>query len=343
MNEGDICLEFGERKCVSWRVILAGLAVLSGTAIGADLSAWRWRQSLEIAGPGQVKIELPAETLDAVPLLGPEIDISEWTYRKEVQIKESGIQELELDLEILVHARPDLADVRLLQAGHQVPYLVEHSAATRILVPRFEVETEAKNPSIQRWILTLPVAASPVNLLKASAVTSLFQRDVRLYELPVSDRGEIYRHDLGHAQWTRTPEGKESSFRIALDVAPRTDKLVLEVDNGDNPLLVLQGFELSYPVTRLLFKAGVGDRMELYYGQAKAMAPRYDLTLMGRQVVQAERRTATLGAEQQLRSANWQETPPMTGMKGALFWGALILVVAGLLIIVIRLLPRKAE
>lgn len=80
--------------------------------------------------------------------------------------------------------------------------------------------------------------------------------------------------------------------------------------------------------------------MFLYYGNPRAAAPRYDLSLVARQLLTAERVPAALGAEEQLKPGAW---PARASLRsgGLLFWGILALVVVALLIIIARLLPKS--
>ena len=77
------------------------------------------------------------------------------------------------------------------------------------------------------------------------------------------------------------------------------------------------------------------------YGNPRASSSRYDLSLVGGQLLAADKSPATLGAEARLRKSSWVEnqTP---GKGGVLFWGILALVVVVLLVIVSRLLPKSS-
>ncbi len=116
----------------------------------------------------------------------------------------------------------------------------------------------------------------------------------------------------------------------------------MEIQNGDNPPIELKDFQMFYPVTRLLFKTQTGDELLLYYGNPEASAPRYDLSLVAGQILAADKSSASLGAEMQLKQGSWNERQP-TGRAGVFFWGALALVVVVLLALISRLLPKSPE
>ncbi|MBI5775391.1 MAG: DUF3999 family protein [Verrucomicrobia bacterium] len=62
------------------------------------------------------------EPLAALALVGAPLDVAAWKFRKPVRRAGDGVQQLELDLEVLAHAAPSLADLRLMAAGKQIPY-----------------------------------------------------------------------------------------------------------------------------------------------------------------------------------------------------------------------------
>jgi hypothetical protein len=119
----------------------------------------------------------------------------------------------------------------------------------------------------------------------------------------------------------------------------RTDTLWIECDNGDNPAILLGNSQVIYPVVRLVFKTGETDGFVLAYGNSEAATPRYDLSLVAGRLLTSPRSVARLG-EVPLGNT----TPnPFAGIKsGAVFWGALSLVVVALLVVVAKLLPKPS-
>ena len=80
---------------------------------------------------------------------------------------------------------------------------------------------------------------------------------------------------------------------VNLTGTPQTDALFLETDYGDNPLIDLDEFRLTYPVTRLVFKSAQSPL--LYYGNPSISAPRYDLSLVATRLLAADKAIARLG------------------------------------------------
>lgn len=282
------------------------------------------------------------ETSPAVQAPGNPLDVSAWTYRKPVTVTRSGVQQLELDPEVLSRAQPDFADLRLLLNGDQVPYILERTTLQRAFTPHVTATNDAHNPKLSRWILKLPQSNLPVTRLTCTAKTSLFQRDMTAYEESHDERGEVHQHVLGRASWTRTSSWWKRDFSLAFDSPPQNDTVILETDNGDNPPIELENFQLFYPATRILFKANPGDKLFLYYGNPSVNSPRYDLTLIAGDLLAASKSDASLGAEEQIRKS-WQTELEKAGRGGVVFWAVLALVVVVLLVVIARLLPKSGS
>jgi hypothetical protein len=162
-----------------------------------------------------------------------------------------------------------------------------------------------------------------------------------LYEEVADERGEKFRHGLGGASWVQTPNRASKEFVLELNGPLQFDTLFLETHNGDNPPIELEKFQWFHPVSRVLFKAKAGEEFFLYYGNPRVAPPRYDLSLVADQLLTADKTTATLSAQEQLRKSSWRENQT-AGKGGVLFWGILALVVVVLLIIISRLLPKSS-
>jgi hypothetical protein len=281
------------------------------------------------------------EVLVGVELAGAALDVSGWKFRKQVTISGAGAQQVEVDLDLLAHAQPGGADVRVLRGSNQVPYIIERTSIGRWLALTVAATKDAKDPKWSRWTLRLPRARLPIERLTCIARTPLFERSMSLYEELADERGDTYRHALGGASWRQTPGRTSKDFAVMLDSAPRSDTLFLETENGDNPPIELEKFQTVYRATRLLFKAKPGDELFLYYGNPRVDSPRYDLSLVANQLLAAEKNVASLSAEEQLRKTSWREnSTPSQG--GIFFWVILAVVVLALLLIISRLLPKSA-
>lgn len=282
----------------------------------------------------------PAEALREIGDTGTALDTAAWRYRAAVRTARPGVQQLELGPDALSHADPSLRDVRLVRGGVQRPYLMERTSRERAIAPTVAAERDPNRPAISRWRLTLPRERLPVITLACRSRTPLFRRRVCVYERVKDRRGEAHERRLGAADWVRVPPATDAPLEVRLDSPPLTDTLFLETDNGDNPPIALDEFTLSYPVTRLLFRAPAEGATYLYYGNRRAESPRYDLSLIAPRLLAEERAVASTGAEEELRRSAPGELFSLSGTKGVLFWAALSLAVVALLAVIARLLPK---
>ena len=293
--------------------------------------------------PGyQPRASLAEPPLPDVPLTGAPLDTAGWTRRKPVQLAAPGVQELELDPAALAGARTDFADLRLLRAGNQIPFILERTGLARSLTLTPDVVADAKRPTVSVWKMTLPHNGLPLLRLALASDTPLFQRQFRLYEKVTAGDGRAYEHTLASGAWSRTPEPGSPRTRVfELSDRLQTDTLYLETDNGDNPAIAIAGVKAEHAVVRLVFKTAETDGYELLYGHDRAAAPRYDLGLVARSLLTAGRNPARLGAEE-TASEGFGRGMLRHLKGGVIFWGALSLVVVVLLVVVARMLP-KAE
>ena len=281
---------------------------------------------------------LATAPLPDVPLTGAPLDTKDWTQHRAIGIDRPGVQELELDLEALARSRPDFADLRVLRAGNQIPYVLEQPALARSLTLAAAATPDAKRPSVSIWQLHLPQAGAPLRRLVLASTTPLFQREFRIYEKLTTPEGRAYESTLASGSWSRTPEPGVPETRI-FDLMDRlrTDTVWIETDNGDNPPIALGTVQAVYPVVRLIFKVADAGGFELVYGNPAANTPRYDLSLVAVKLLTSSRNVATLAAG----DSNSTTRNAFSGLKGGyVFWGALALVVIVLLVVVAKLLPK---
>jgi hypothetical protein len=328
---GTFHLLTGNKSCAAPRYDLA--------ALGADLKSAMVTPVKISALADNPNYHAP-EALAGLEVTGTALDVSAWKFRKPVNISSAGAQQIELDLDVLAHAQPGFADLRVLHGSNQVPYIIQRTSISRALTPTVSATNNSKDPKLSRWIVQLPRASLPLTRLTCVSPTPLFERSLSLYEELADERGDKYRHELGSASWTQTPEHKSKEFALNFDSAPQSDTFFLETENDDNPPIELGKFTTFYPATRILFKAKPDDELFLYYGNQRVAPSRYDLSLVTGELLAADKKIATLSGEQQLKKSSWRENE-VPGKGGILFWGILAVVVVGLLIIISRLLPKS--
>jgi len=281
------------------------------------------------------------EAVAAVTLSGAKIDIHNWKFRKRLPVSENGVQEVELDPQLLAHAMPDQRDIRLVREERQIPFLLERTSIVRRINLNATPANEPKKPTLSRWSMKLLQAGLPITRIVCTTSSPLFHREMRLWEEVTDERGDKYPSELGRAVWNQTPASNRK-FIADLQVRPQSDTLFLETDNGDNPAIELRDFGAYYAVRRVLFKAAPDSAKPpwIYYGNRDASAPRYDLTLVSRELLRAERTALTAGSEENVSGPANRVGETLTGSARYIFWAALGVVVVALLTIMSHFLPK---
>ena len=310
------------------------LAALSAELSQLPLTAVRIGKSTTNAAYHQ------ADPLAGITLEGAALDTNPWQHQRAVSTARPGVQQIELDLHALACTRPDLADLRLMQAGKQVPYIIEHTGLSRDLIFAPTEVPNPRHPSITRWKFQFPQTSLPFSRLILNSPTKLFDRNLQIFEVLKNQQGEPYEHSLANQSWTHTPTEKQKPLIIALPERMQTDVIWIETDNGDNPPIVLERLQAFFPVIRLLCKTTSTEPLELIYGNNAAPAPRYDVSLIAGQLLNSERTPATLGPVQTV-------VPTTSLLQGAhggvVFWAVLAIVVILLLVVVAKLLPKPTK
>jgi hypothetical protein len=283
------------------------------------------------------------DTLADVPVQGAPVDLDGWRHSRVVTLAGKPVQELELDLGTLSRARRDLGDLRVVQDGRQVPFLIEYTRLFRAIELKVDPANDPKQPRMSRWSIALPRENLPLHRLTLTTSTPVFERSLRVFEHVETGRGDTVPRAIAHSVWRKLPgRDTERSLTIPIEGTVQTKTLFVETDNGDNPAIAIDGASVTHPVVRLVFKAPTADAVTLYYGNGNVTAPRYDLHLMASQLLAAPRGTAQLGTEQAARDGFAQGA--LRGLRGGpIFWVSLALVVIVLLVVVARHLPKPEE
>ena len=269
---------------------------------------------------------------------GAKIDITPWKFRKPIQVAKAGAQQLELDPDVLARAMPDLRDLRVVSEEVQLPYLIERTSINRTVTLTAGSANDRERPKVSRWQLKLPQAAIPITRITCASDSSLFERTFRIWEELTDERGDKYADELAQATWRRVPNQPAGQLAASLERTPRSDTILIETDNGDNPPIELHDFRGYYPATRIIFTSAKSQPTALYYGNDEAAAPRYDAKLIAAQLLRSERMAAALGPQETLKSERVRET--LSGSARYIFWGVLGIVVVALLVLISRLLPK---
>jgi len=330
-EEGSVNLISGNAHCAPPRYDLG--------RVPADVSA-TLLSPIEVAPIEPNPSWQAAEPLPEIQGIGAAIDLSDWSFRRRLKLAKPGVQQAELDPETLSRSKPSLQDIRVIQNGKQLPYLLERTPKTRSLAPAVEKADDKKRPEVSRWVIRLPNPSIPLTRLTCDADNPFFKRTVRILEEVPDKRGSFHTVSRGSATWLRNLEDKKQRLELALS-SPVTDKLILEVENGNNLPLELHNVQVFYPVVRVVFKSSTDGDTFLYYGNPKAQQPRYDIDLVASKLLAAEKSAASLSEMEQMKGSSWSKSGMVGAKAGWVFWISLCAVVVVLVLVIARLLPRK--
>jgi len=187
-----------------------------------------------------------------------------------VRPSSEGLSLLRLRAEDVAHARPDLADVRVVDAAaRQWPYVLEPDAA-REWQP-LEIASPLRRERASRYRLGLPVALVRLDQIVLDTDTPFFDRAFRL-TATLEDKRERTLAQGRLVQRIGKPRPVSVDFPPARVVA-----LELVVQDGDDAPLEFRAARARLVLPELFLAAPAGDYF-LLVGDPKASAPSYELS-----------------------------------------------------------------
>lgn len=280
-------------------------------------------------------------TLPNVEPEGANIDLAKWRFRKPVTNGQSGVIRVELDAMTLAHSQSSLGDLRLIQNEKQIPFLLEHTNASRTMQPKLAKDGDPKRPTASVWRVTMPLDGLPVTQLTFSSPTPLFERTLVVWAKTKDQMGNEYRTQLGSAHWTERAGGRDGELAMSFTSVRMPEVFYIETDNGDNPPIEIENVQVHHPVSVVVAKITDSASVFLYYGNNLAYAPRYDLQLVRAELLNAQKQNATLGTEEVLRAE--VKTSSDSSVGSPWLWGALGVVIIVLLWVVAKMLPAASR
>jgi hypothetical protein len=331
-------LRFGGGRASVPRYDLAGFS----PQLGREVYGKRAEALVRLYDPAAVGIARlgavrPNPAFDRTPALafamrsGASIDARAFARRRTLHVEPSpeGLSRLRLSPEDLAALRPDLADLRIVDAeSRQWPYLVERSDAA-IEVPQVIASSSKDRATTYR----LASAVSPLTVDRLAIDT----------DVPFFDRGFELRGDVQDGKETVLSRGRLARAAgdpspVTIDVpAARVKRMELRVEDGDDAPLVLRSIRARGPVPEVYLAAPAGSYTMLL-GADDSAAPRYELERV-RDVVLA------VGAGD-VRSEPIEPNPDYKlsarfmqgkGREQAILWGAIIAAVVVLGALTLRL------
>lgn len=214
---------------------------------------------------------------DAAPALafamrpGAPVDARTYAWRRALPIPAApeGLVRVRLAPEDTARLRPDLADLRVIDAEQrQWPYLLEAAAAEEWLP--LAVGAPVTRDRRTRWRLTPATTPLATNELQLDVDTPFFDRPARVLVRGTDGRERVL------AAGPLVRDARRPQPLVIRLPAERVDALELEVDDGDEAPLALTGAAARVTVPALFVAAPAGA-YTLLLGDPDATAPRYDV------------------------------------------------------------------
>jgi hypothetical protein len=200
---------------------------------------------------------------------GAPIDARAWTHRRTVVIPQSsdGLTRVRLTAADLARARPDLADVRVVDAqSRQWPYLLDEREAEAwtdlaVAAPRRERGTSS-------YELSLPATPIAVATIGLESDVPFFHRAA--YVIGRRPDGTEVTLAAGHVSQI----GRPAPIRLALR-RERVDALEIRIEDGSDAPLTFRARALT--PERDLYLAAPAGEYALLVGNDDTEPPRYEL------------------------------------------------------------------
>lgn len=280
-------------------------------------------------------VHQPAPPLPGLPFLGAELDLKKWDQKRGLPVPAAGVYEVDFDDALLASGYPRFPALRLVQGSRQVPYLLDRCPSLRV-VPLPCASEASPRPGVGLWRLSLPQQGLPVHALRLNFGNRLFVRNITVIEERFDGRGQPQRLLLASLSWSRASQEEPLTRLISLPHGSRAGTLLLELENGDNEALIPSAVEALLPVVRMRFRTDGAADLQILGGNPSAYEPRYDVSLVADQLMQAGVTRLYPGPVETPQAG--EGGLPLAA--GWLFWGAVVLVVGILLLLLAVLLPK---
>ncbi len=292
---------------------------------------------------------------------GAPVEARRFRFRRSLAVEPSadGLARLTLTPDDLAHARPDLADLRIVGGAdggdehgegdepHQWAYLLEPGAARHQQALPVE-RRDGDEPGTSLYRLTLPATPATLDRLVLDSSAPYFDRPFTLRAtVPAADRRPNGGRS-GNAREIVLASGRlqrrvGDPRPVTLAFGPtRIERLELEVDDGSDAPLAIDRAEGRFPLPTLYFPVPQGD-YALLLGDPDASAPSYELT-RARSLVLAVASTPATASPLDDNPAYSRAAGLLAagGLQRILLWGALLAAVLVLGLFTLRLARHES-
>ncbi len=187
-------------------------------------------------------------------------------YFKAIKITgKSAYKQFFLTEDIYENSKNNLGDIRIIDnAGKEVPYAIEtlkNQNKNNVKVNLgYEVEKNGKSTILKIKSKFLPLK----NIILD--VNDEFQRNYA-----VRSRDNFY------AEGIISKVGEKSNLMINLENVPKLSEIIVEIRNGDNSPLKINGVTGNYVPDRVVFKVTERENYKITFGNENLEKPEYDI------------------------------------------------------------------
>ncbi len=232
--------------------------------------------------PGYV----PKPTRDGLDGPAAEINLALWKWERPI-VSEPGWTRVVLDAGVLVHARGDLGDLRVVDSkGRSLPFELR-AAPREVEITLGELKRE-EDGATSELTLSLPPDLGAVRRIELGTDAEVFSRAVQI----VRDRG-TFTETIRSVEWV----GSGSPHRLVFELNEELgEALMVRIQNGDDPPLSVTSVKAWTRGSELRVRVPEGGA-RLVYGNRRAQAPSFDLALLGDALGRVATHEGTLGPE----------------------------------------------
>jgi len=314
-----------------------GPHTLYGGAVEGSTAAWDLsaataelvRAPAETVEPGATHANpawVPQEVRSGLAAVSTPLDLRGMRWARDIQ-GSPGPARIPVPLGVVADARSGLADLRVMSSGHRVPHFVRSQPSPlEIEEARWE---RSEDGGVSRFAVTLPHERMHVDNVVLTTSAQLFDRRVTV----LTPDGATLR-PIRTTRWV----GGARPGRVAVQVRSMTpgQVLVIEIDNGDDPPLPIDGvfvFGDGYEVVTVIPEGGA----QVVYGDPSRGEPVYDLSRLRGAMRLRDLPVATLGEA-------WEVQPPALSLADrAVLAVGLGVLGLGLLGVLLELLRRQEQ
>lgn len=281
---------------------------------------------------------------DVLPGINPEgadIDLSNWAYRRPIDAPENGLIQLHLDPATLALCRSDLGDVRIIQDGKQLPYLINPTAMAETIRTDIELIENTTKSNLSKWKITHGYDQLPISKVIITPGSPMFERWIEIKSVSEDQYGKPIEITHSQTNWVmKLRENEDSRLHLPLSNNRLPESFYVTTLNGDNPPIIISAVDVVCAKPSVTFKRISSKPVFLYYGNPKAHTPNYDLQLIRHELASVVKQPGLTGNTETMIAGTHDKRPINTGSPW--LWIALGLVVITLLIVISKLLPAPA-